>query len=111
MKLRAVLRRALVVLTVIGLVTGTFAMPLSAPAMQAAAMADGDSSMPCHGSMPDRGKPCPFMAFCMALCCQSLPAPAATIVPPAPIAMTLPLRNDTQGDDFSPSPLFRPPRA
>src|SRR6266446_2148807 len=111
MKLRAILRRALVVLTLIGLVTGTFAMPLSAPAMQAAAMADGDSSMPCHGSMPDRGKPCPFMVFCMALCCQSLPAPAATIVPPVPIAMTLPLRHDMQADEFNPAPLFRPPRA
>jgi hypothetical protein len=67
--------------------------------------------MPCHKDKSDTGKNCPFMAICMALCCQAIAVSPTTLATPGPSASRLlPLELvQLDGINFRPPP--RPPKA
>jgi hypothetical protein len=50
--------------------------------MEMDSMSAAADEMPCDKRTSDRGKPCPFMAICMALCCQAVPVFHATVGSP-----------------------------
>jgi hypothetical protein len=67
--------------------------------------------MPCHKDKSDTGKDCPFMAICMALCCQAIAISPTMLATPAPSAsrMLLPELIRLDGTNFPPP--SRPPKA
>jgi hypothetical protein len=122
MQLRHAFVRALAVLLIGSL---TFA-PLAVSAAGTMAVADGQAmssdmamdsasaaadEMPCHKDRPDTGKNCPFMAICVALCCQAIPACSATLVTPASSASRLLPPELARLEGISFPPPSRPPKA
>ena len=75
----------------------------------AAAAAD---EMPCHHEqMPDTGKHCPYMAICIALCCQGV-APVQAMLPiPALAATRLSPSSQARLDGIELPPPSHPPKA
>jgi hypothetical protein len=67
--------------------------------------------MPCHKDKSDPGKNCPYMAICMALCCQGIPISAVSLAPPAskPSPLLPPRLVELYGMKFPPP--SRPPKA
>jgi hypothetical protein len=74
----------------------------------AAAAAD---EMPCNENMPDQQHPCPFMAVCMALCCQCIPISEISFAPPAFVASRVLPPDLAQLDGVNFPPPSRPPKA
>jgi hypothetical protein len=68
--------------------------------------------MPCHHEqMPDTGKHCPYMAICIALCCQGV-APVQAMLPiPALAATRLSPSSQTRLDGIELPPPSHPPKA
>jgi hypothetical protein len=67
--------------------------------------------MPCNKNMPDQQRPCPFMAVCMALCCQGIPISAISFVPPAFVVSRMLPPKLAQLDGVNFPPPSRPPKA
>ncbi|HTK14025.1 MAG TPA: hypothetical protein VL402_09495 [Xanthobacteraceae bacterium] len=125
MKFLAALRRALALLAVIGMITGGFAMPVSAEMMgMPAGLSQGMASMsrdmtsmaqaeemPCHKDSSTKSQPCPFIANCLGMCFQNIPASPVFIVTryTAPMQFSLPSEPLLEGVVFPPPP--RPPRS
>jgi hypothetical protein len=67
--------------------------------------------MPCHHDSSDTGKDCPFMAICLALCCQGITVSHVTFATPAHSGLLLlpPELARLDGIDFPPP--SRPPKA
>jgi hypothetical protein len=122
MQLRRAFARTLAVLLIGSLSFG----PLAVSAAGAMAVADGQAmssdmamdsgsaamdEMPCHQDKPDTGKHCPFMAICVALCCQAIPVCSATMVTPASSASRLLPPELARLDGISFPPPSRPPKA
>jgi len=122
MQLRRAFVRALAVLLIGSL---TFApLAVSAVSVMDVADAQGMSSdmvmdpaaaaadeMPCHHDSSDTGRNCPFMAICLALCCQGITASTATFATPASPASRLLPPELARLDGISCPPPSRPPKA
>jgi hypothetical protein len=67
--------------------------------------------MPCHKDKSDTGKNCPFMAICMALCCQAIAVSPATLATPAPSASPMVPPRLVRLDGINFPPPSRPPKA
>jgi hypothetical protein len=76
--------------------------------MDAASAAD---EMPCHKNSSDTGRNCPYMAICMALCCQGLTVSPATLATPAPSVSRILPPELVRLDGFNFPPPSRPPKA
>jgi hypothetical protein len=66
--------------------------------------------MPCHKNMPDNGDTCPFMAMCIALCCQGIPMSAVLLMPPAFAVWRMLPPLPVQLDGVETPPPSRPPK-
>jgi hypothetical protein len=91
-----------------GAIADDGAMSSEMPMDSTAAAAD---EMPCHKNMPDQQHPCPFMAVCMALCCQGIPISAISFAPPAFVALRMLPPKLAQLDGVNFPPPSRPPKA
>jgi hypothetical protein len=82
----------------------------SATAMDMASAAADE--MPCHHEqMPDTGKHCPYMAVCIALCCQGVAPAQATLLIPAVSVMRLSPSPQARLDGIELPPPSHPPKA
>ena len=108
-----ILRRALAILMIAGLMAGPFAAPAMAGTMAAGMdMADMSDAMPCcpHKAPPvDECQKCPLMAVCAP---QILGLPVGMNIGAARIAVvqTLTPASDSFGDSLGYDPPSRPPR-
>jgi hypothetical protein len=91
-----------------GLVADAGSMPTEMAMDSTAAAAD---EMPCNKNMPDQQHPCPFMAVCMALCCQAIPISPISFAPPAFAASRMLPPKLAQLDGVNIPPPSRPPKA
>jgi hypothetical protein len=122
MQVRLIFVRVLAILLIGSLVFAPLAVS------RAAAIAPGDvramssemiagaasvpaDEMPCHEHKSETGKNCPFMAICMALCCQGVtPCPTPLATPAfSTFRMMPPLLARLDGIDFPPP--SRPPKS
>jgi hypothetical protein len=86
------------------------AMESSDMAMDSALAAADE--MPCHHKdRSDTGKDCPFMAICIALCCQGITVSHATFATPAHSASRMLPPELARLDGISLPPPSRPPKA
>jgi hypothetical protein len=122
MKLRDFFARAVAILLIGSLICS----PLAAMAAGMGATADVQAmssvmavdstaaaadEMPCHKNMPDQRNACPFMAMCIALCCQGVPISSISLAPPAfAVSRILPAKL-VQLDGVNFPPPSRPPKA
>jgi hypothetical protein len=67
--------------------------------------------MPCHKNMPEQQHACPFMAVCMAVCCQGIPISSVSFAPPAFAAFRVSPPEFVQLDGINSPPPSRPPKA
>jgi hypothetical protein len=127
MKFRVFFARAFAILAVASLVFAPFAISAAGtgavadPQVMASDSMVSDMAMdstlaatdemPCHKNMPDHRNACPFMAMCMALCCQGIPISAASLAPPLFVATRMLLPRFVQLDGVNFPPPSRPPKA
>lgn len=114
MAIWSVLSRLLMILAVVGLVTGAFAGPGAAGPMSGMSIAMSDGEMPpCEQPAPaDCGdmKACPFAVVCVAKYPQNVPTAASILRCPSMAAAARP-RDDAQGSSITLVPLGHPPKA
>jgi hypothetical protein len=85
------------------------AMESSDTAMDAASAAVDE--MPCHHDKSDTGKNCPFMAICIALCCQGITGSHAPFATPVASVFRMLPPELPRLDGISLPPPARPPKA
>jgi hypothetical protein len=127
MKLRDFLARAFAILLIGSLACPPLAVSAAGTgdAADAQAMASDDMTsdiamdstaaapdeMPCHKNVPDHRNACPFMAICMALCCQGIPISAVSLALPVVAASRMLPPQLVQLDGVISQPPSRPPKA
>jgi hypothetical protein len=67
--------------------------------------------MPCHKGSSHKGKHCPVMAICMALCCQGLSVSPVSLASPIPTESRLVPAEFVRLDGVTFPPPSRPPKA
>jgi hypothetical protein len=119
MNLWAAVRRLLVTLAVIGMISSTFALPVVADASHSSSGMSHKMGMPCDRAMPmnndqgtsEKGQTCPYIAFCLAKCFQNIPEPAAIVARPITLSIPVALRIEQAHDGVISAPPSRPPRS
>jgi len=121
MKLRGLFARAFAILLIGSLAWSPSAVSaagadavVDAQAMSSDMAMDTTSAasdeMPCHKNMPDHRNACPFMAMCMAVCCQGIPISSVSLAPPTFAASRMLPPELVQLDGVKTPPPSRPPK-